>query len=158
MSRSLNSVTLLGRLTRDPEIRATSTGQTVCRFGLALNRVYFNRDTQEKIEKVTFVDITAWGNLAENVSQYCTKGKQVLVQGRLESSSWEQDGQTRSKLEVVARDVIFTQDGRSGDFNGNTSGYSDEVVDKPTPKTGKKPTGKKTAKEPEEINIDDVPF
>ena len=89
MSRSLNSVTLLGRLTRDPEIRATSTGQTVCRFGLALNRVYFNRDTQEKIEKVTFVDITAWGNLAENVSQYCTKGKQILVQGRLESSSWE---------------------------------------------------------------------
>ena len=106
MARSFNQVTLMGNLTRDPELRTTPNGQSVCSFSLALNRSYKGADGNY-VEATDFVDVTAWGPLGERVSQYVTKGRPVLVSGRLQSRAWEQDGQKRSKVEVVAQDVTF---------------------------------------------------
>jgi single-strand DNA-binding protein len=105
MARSLNQVTLMGNLTRDPELRQTPTGQNVTSFSLALNRSYKtqNGDWQEATD---YIDIVAWGPLAERVSQYLSKGRRCLVQGRLQSRSWEQDGQKRSKVEVLAAVMV----------------------------------------------------
>src|ERR1700683_2839966 len=110
MARSLNQVTLMGNLTRDPELRQTPTGQNVTSFSLALNRSY--KDASGEWQEVTdYIDIVCWGPLAERVSQYLSKGRRVLVQGRLQSRSWEQEGQKSSKVEVLANDVTFL-DGR----------------------------------------------
>lgn len=105
MSKSFNQVTLVGNLTKDPDLRQTPSGQNVVSFSLALNRSYKAND--EWVETTDYVDVTAWGNLAEKIDQYLSKGRQVLVSGKLQSRSWEQDGQKRSKVEVVAGDVIF---------------------------------------------------
>src|SRR5882757_2609446 len=119
MARSLNQVTLMGNLTRDPELRQTPTGQNVCSFSLALNRSYKDQSGEWQ-EATDYIDIVAWAQLGERVSQYLTKGRRCLVQGRLQSRSWEQDGQKRSKVEVLANDVTFL-DGR-GDDNGGAQG------------------------------------
>ena len=111
MSRGLNHVFLIGNLTRDPELRATSTGKEVCRFSLAVNRSYKNSEGEWQ-DTADFVDVTAWEGLASIVQNYCHKGKQVAVQGSLRSSSWEQDGQTRSKLEVSATNVLLLGEGK----------------------------------------------
>ncbi len=121
MARGFNQVTLMGNLTRDPELRTTPNGQSVCSFSLALNRSYKGSDGNW-VEATDYVDVVAWGPLGERVSQYVTKGRPVLVSGRLQSRSWEQDGQKRSKVEVVANDVTFLGGrGEGGESNPNSS-------------------------------------
>jgi single-strand DNA-binding protein len=103
---SFNSVTLMGNLTRDPDLRYTSGGSPVCSFGLAINHKYTSNG--EKKEEVTFVDITVWGRVAENCNEYLSKGSSVILGGRLQLDSWQtDDGQKRSKLRVVANIVQF---------------------------------------------------
>lgn len=127
MARSFNQVTLMGNLTRDPELRTTPNGQSVCSFSLALNRSYKGADGNWQ-EATDFVDVVAWGTLGERVNQYLVKGRPVLVSGRLQSRSWEQDGQKRSKVEVVANDVTF--------LGGRDSNSANDapVTDKPLTK------------------------
>ncbi len=121
MARSLNQVILMGNLTRDPELRQTPTGQNVTSFSLALNRSY--KDSSGEWKEVTdFVDIVCWATLAERVAQYMSKGRRCLVQGRLQSRSWEQDGNKRSKVEVLANDVTFL-DSRGGGDGDNASTF-----------------------------------
>ena len=153
MSRSFNQVILMGNLTRDPELRATSSGTSVCRFGLALNREYISQTDNQRVEETTFVDITVWGKQAESVQQYCRKGKQVLVSGRLSSSTWEQDGQKRTKIEVVALSVIFTQGSGGGGPPAGPNPASDTSV--PASEAADSADDKIEA---DKINIDDVPF
>lgn len=106
MAKSINQVILLGNLTRDPELKQTSGGQEVAGFSLALNRNY--KDAQgEWQEAVDYIDVTVWGNLAKQVSEQLKKGHRALVQGRLASRQWEQDGMKRNKTEVLASDVTF---------------------------------------------------
>jgi single-strand DNA-binding protein len=112
MSKSINQVILMGNLTRDPELRTTGSGQSVCSFSLAINRSWQDQNGQQQ-DAVDYFDVTAWGKLAELISQYLSKGRRCLVQGRLSQSTWEQDGQKRSKVEVVASDVTFL-DGPGG--------------------------------------------
>jgi single-strand DNA-binding protein len=101
-----NSVTLVGNVTRDPELRFTNTGQPTASFGLAVNRRWQNRQTQEWEEAVSFFDVVCWREMAEYVSETLTKGSRVMVAGRLEQRSWEtQDGDKRSKVEVVADEI-----------------------------------------------------
>lgn len=101
-----NTVTVVGNLTRDPELRYTPSGQTIATFGLAVNRRWQNRQTQEWEEQTSFFDIKAWANLAENVAESIQRGTRVVVTGRLEQRSWETDnGDKRSKVEVVADDI-----------------------------------------------------
>src|SRR3954471_19852394 len=124
MARSFNQVILMGNLTRDPELRTTPNGATVCSFSLALNRSYKNAEGNWT-EATDFIDIVAWGPLGERVAQYLTKGRPALVSGRLQSRNWEQDGQKRSKVEVVANDVTFLG-GPGGSGNAPISADEDQ--------------------------------
>jgi single-strand DNA-binding protein len=96
----------MGNLTRNPEIRQTPSGQNVVSFSLALNRSYKNGDGEWQ-EATDYIDCVAWGNLAEQVNERLTVGSRALVDGRLQSRSWETDGVKRSKVEVLANDVTF---------------------------------------------------
>ncbi|HWZ65522.1 MAG TPA: single-stranded DNA-binding protein [Patescibacteria group bacterium] len=123
MSKSINQVILLGNLTRDPELRAIPSGQNVCSFSLAVNRSWQGSDGQAQ-DAVDYFDVTAWGKLGELVNQYLKKGRKCLVMGRLSQRSWEQDGQKRSKVEVVANDVTFLDGHGDGDAGASRSSYS----------------------------------
>jgi single-strand DNA-binding protein len=99
-----NSVTLVGNMTRDPELRFTASGQGVASFGLAVNRRY--REGNEWKEETSFLDVVCWRELGENVCESLSRGARVIVVGRLEQRSWETaDGDKRSKIEVVADSV-----------------------------------------------------
>ena len=162
MARSLNQVTLMGNLTRDPELRQTPTGQNVTSFSLALNRSYKDQSGEWK-EVTDYIDIVCWGPLAERVAQYLSKGRRCLVQGRLQSRSWEQDGAKRSKVEVLANDVTFL-DSRGGDDSGDSGASAPAASEKPAPSNGAKaPKGKKDDVVIEDIgdapiNLHDIPF
>lgn len=155
MARSFNQVVLMGNLTRDPELRTTPNGTNVCSFSLALNRSYKGADGNWQ-EATDYIDIVAWGPLGERVAQYLTKGRPALVSGRLQSRSWEQDGQKRSKVEVVAQDVTFL----GGGGGGQAPAGSDEPA-AAKPKAAKKADDEEVVIEDigdEPINLDDIPF
>ena len=154
MARSLNQVFLMGNLTRDPDLRQTPSGQNVCSFSLALNRSY--KDSSGEWQEATdFVDIVAWGPLGERVSQYLKKGSRCLVQGRLQSRNWEQDGQKRSKVEVLANDVTFL-DSRS-DNNVDSAETKSNDTKAPADKGANKDVVVEDVSD-EPINLDDIPF
>lgn len=164
MARSVNQVILLGNLTRDPEIRQTPSGQSVCSFSLALNRAYKDQ-AGEWQEATDFIDCVAWGPLGERVSQYLSKGRRCLVQGRLQSRSWEQDGNKRSKVEVLANDVTFLDGRGEGGDGGNAGGssYSGGNSGSSTSSNSGSSTKKKDDVVIEDIgdepiNLDDIPF
>jgi len=103
-----NRVIMMGNLTRDPELRQISSGQSLCRLGLAANRQYRNRQTGDMVQEVCFVDVDVWGPQAESCSQYLAKGRSVLVEGRLKLDSWQdQEGNNRSRHTIVADRVVF---------------------------------------------------
>lgn len=107
-----NRLILVGNLTRDPEYRQLTSGQAVCRLGLATNRQFKNRQTGSMVQEVCFIDVDVWGAQAESCRQYLQKGRSVLIEGRLKFDSWEdQAGQTRSKHSVVADRVVFLGSG-----------------------------------------------
>lgn len=138
-----NTITIVGNLTRDPELRFTPSGAAVASFGVAWNMK--GRDGQE--DKVSFFDVTCWRQLAENVSDSLTKGSRVVVYGRLDQRSWEnQDGDRRSKVEIIADDVApslkwstaeitrneFKGDG-GGNFGGGNQGGGNQGGGAPSP-------------------------
>jgi single-strand DNA-binding protein len=101
-----NTITVVGNVTRDPELRFTAGGAAVARFSVAWNHRTQNRQTNETEEQVSYFDITCWRQLAENVADSITKGTRVVVYGRLEQRSWEAaPGERRSKVEIIADDV-----------------------------------------------------
>jgi single-strand DNA-binding protein len=134
MAKSINQVIIMGRLTRDPEMRTTPTGKTVTSFSLAVDR-------QGSDDTADFFDITAWEKLGELVNQYLSKGRRCLVQGRLRQESWDdkESGKKRSRVAVVASDVTFL-DGPSGDEGGSSA----------TPKTGS------SSKKNDDVVIEDI--
>jgi single-strand DNA-binding protein len=142
MSKSINQVILMGNLTRDPELRTTPGGQNVCSFSLAVNRSWQGTDGQAQ-EAVDYFDVTAWGKLGELVNQYLAKGRKCLIMGRLSQRSWEQDGQKRNKVEVVASDVTFLDGG------GQTGGA-------PAAEDRKNNTPAKKTKQSDDVVIEDV--
>lgn len=129
MAKSINQVILMGRLTRDPEMRTTSTGKAIASFSIAVDR-----GGQE--DAADFFDVTAWEKLGELVNQYLSKGRRCLVQGRLRQDSWDdkETGKKRTRIEVVATDVTFLDsaggEGGSSNYQSNagSSKKSDDVV------------------------------
>jgi single-strand DNA-binding protein len=128
-----SNVTVVGNLTRDPELRFTPSGAPVTTFGVAVNRRWQNRENQQWEESTSFFNVTCWRDLAQNVSESLEKGSRVLVSGRLEQRSWEtQDGERRSVVEIIADEVgpslrwatadIHKNDRREGGDGGGWSG------------------------------------
>lgn len=145
-----NTVTLVGNVTRDPEIRYTPSGQTVATFGLAVNRRWQNRATNEWEEQTSFFDVKVWSQMAENVSESVQRGTRVIVTGRLEQRSWETDtGEKRSKVEVVADEVapslrwatatVQKIERSQGGGGSAPSGGGRPVANEPTPYDGEEP-------------------
>src|SRR5580693_9111774 len=119
---SFNKVILLGNLTRDPQVRYTPGGTAVAELGLAVNRTWFDQKTNARREETTFVDVTLWGRQAEVAGEYLAKGRQVLIEGRLQLDTWEdkESGQKRSKLRVVAENMKMV--GGRGEGGGASRG------------------------------------
>ena len=149
MAKGFNKVVLMGNLTRDPETRTTAGGQSVTSFGLAVNRTWRNADGQQQ-EDVDYIDCTAWGKAGEIIAQYMQKGRALLVSGRLSQRSWEQDGQKRSKVEVVVEDFNFVGDGAGGGRSGDDSYSESASSSKPASSTSKK------SKKDDEMVIEDI--
>ena len=155
MAKGFNKVTVLGNLTRDPELRSTPTGQNVASFSLAVNRSWKNASGETQ-EAVDYFDCVAWGKAGEIINQYMQKGRPILISGRLASRSWEQDGNKRSKVEIVVEDFNFIGDGqgqRGGDGGSSASSSSS------------KPAAKKADEEvviedidDEPVDLSDIPF
>lgn len=154
MAKGFNKVILMGNLTRDPETRQTPSGQSVTNFSLAVNRTWKGQDGSTQ-EAVSYIDCVAWGRTGEVIAQYMQKGRPILVSGRLDQRAWEQDGQKRSKVEVVVEDFNFVGGGSgSGDFGG--SNRNANSTDDPNKKTDEVEV--EDIKEDEAINLDDIPF
>ena len=142
-----NTVTLVGNITRDPELRFTPSGQANATFGLAVNRVWTNRQTNEREERVSFFNVVAWRELADNCAESLSKGMRVIVTGRLEQRSWETDqGEKRSVVEIVADEIgpslrwatakVDRNERRSpdeGGFGGGGGAQSRPVPNEPYP-------------------------
>jgi single-strand DNA-binding protein len=113
---------LLGNLTRDPEIRYTPKGTAVTDLGMAINRIRTG-DNGERIEEVTYVDVTLWGRQAELAGQYLGKGRPVFIEGRLQLDQWDdkQSGQKRSRLRVVGENMQFLPGGGGGNAGGGSA-------------------------------------
>lgn len=124
MAKSINQVILMGRLTRDPEMRTTTTGKSIASFSIAVDR-------GGEGDQTDFFDVTAWEKLGELVNQYLSKGRRCLVQGRLRQDSWDdkETGKKRSKVEVVATDVTFLDGPSDGQTGGNTAPRSAAPAD-----------------------------
>ena len=140
MARSINQVILLGRLTRDPEQRTTASGKNVVSFSVAVDR-------QAQDDQADFFNITAWDKLGDLVMQYLSKGRRVLIQGRLRQDSWEDKdtGKRQSRIEVTASDVTFL-DGPNSDNSGSAA-----------PKTTKKEEVV-TEIDDKPIDLSEIPF
>lgn len=172
-NRSLNKVTLIGNLTRDPELRYTPNGTAVCSFGIATNRSW-TTDTGEKREETEFHRIVAWNKLAELCSQLCTKGRKVFVEGRLSTRSWTgQDGNQRTVTEIVIEDMILLDSKRPTPegtpvVEEATSPPEESVSKDEEPQETKQKTETKTKKTEKvededegssgEVNPEDIPF
>jgi single-strand DNA-binding protein len=102
---NLNNVSIMGNLTRDPEIKHISSGKAVCGLSIANNRVFIKNG--EKVSEVSYFDVDVWGITAENCSKYLTKGNGIIVEGRLRQDRWEKDGKTQSRVKITANAVHF---------------------------------------------------
>ncbi len=157
MAKGFNKVILMGNLTRDPEMRTTPSGQSVTNFSLAVNRTWRSADGTNQ-ESVSYIDCVAWGKTGEIIAQYMQKGRSLLVSGRLDQRSWEQDGQKRSKVEVIVEDFNFV--GGAGENGGGAPARA------ASPSSSSSLTQSSSKKDDvviedigeEPINLDDIPF
>lgn len=151
-ARSLNKVTLIGNLTRDPELRYTPNGAAVCTIGLATNRSW-TTETGEKKEDVEYHRLVSWNKLAELCSQLLSKGRKIYVEGRLQTRSFTgQDGNQRSITEIVMDDMIILDSRINREEGVNESVPQDRSQQQPV----EKPAAPQTPTE--EVNVDDIPF
>lgn len=148
-----NIVILIGRLTRDAALTYTSGGMAVCKFSIAVNRR--RKQGEQWVEEASFFDIVLFGRAGESINQYLVKGKQVAVEGELHQNRWEQDGQSRSKVEINASNVQLLGGGQAGSSDaGNSSpGGSDNPYKRRSESSGSAP-----AADPQQNFPDDIPF
>ncbi len=121
---SFNKVILMGNLTRDPQVKYTPGGTAVTEIGLAVNRQWFDKQSNTRKEEVTFVDVTLWGRTAEIAGEYLAKGRPVLIEGRLQTDSWDdkETGKRRSKLTVVGENMTMLGSRMDGGGGGGQMG------------------------------------
>lgn len=151
MANSLNRAMLIGNLTRDPELRKTTNGQSVATFSIATNRS-FTTQTGERKEQADYHNIVAWARLGEICAQYLTKGKKIYVDGRIQNREWEgQDGQKRYRTEIVAENMIMLD--KAGGMGGGVDMSRRDVAQAPT--LGDEPPA---VPADDEIKLEDIPF
>lgn len=123
---SYNKVILVGNLTRDPEVRYIPSGTAVCELGLAVNRTWYDKQSNSRKEDTTFVDVTLWGRTAEVAGEYLAKGRSVLIEGRLQMDTWDdkETGKKRSKLKVVGEQMTMLGGRGEGGGGGGGGGRS----------------------------------
>lgn len=147
--RGFSKAIITGNLTRDPELRSTPGGASVCSFAVAVNRVYRGSDGENK-EEVSYIDCSAWGKLSETIAQYAKKGSSILVSGRLSQRSYEdKNGIKRSRTEIVVEDFNFL-----GAPAGRDGGSSYSASTAPSGESSSAPEDDI----PEEINLSEIPF
>ena len=153
--RGFSKAIIVGNLTRDPELRSTPSGTSVCSFSVAVNRVFRDSSGSQK-EDVSFIDCSAWGKLGEMISQYAKKGSGVLVSGRLSQRTWEDktSGQKRSRVEIVVEDFNFT--GSAQDRGGNGGGRGSYDGGNEEPSASANNYGEEEIDEP--IDLSEIPF
>lgn len=147
---SLNKAQIIGNLTRDPELKTTTGGQSVCTFGVATNR-YWTDSSGQKRDEAEYHNVVAWGKLAEICSQYLHKGSKVFIEGRLQTRNWEDDaGAKHYRTEIVANDmIILTPKGEGGGGHDNSTSESAPKAEAPAaPK----------AEASDDISPEDLPF
>lgn len=159
---NLNKVMLIGNLTRDPEIKYTPKGTAIAAFGLAVNRNY-STETGEKREEVTFVDLEAYGRVAEIIGEYCKKGRPLFVEGRLKLDTWDdkQSGQKRSKMKVVVENMQLLggrEGGPGGGGSGGSSDYADSQVSPPPQRRAPSQAPRPPVDPDLDAAPDDIPF
>lgn len=157
----LNKVMIIGRLVRDPEMRTTGTGQTVVSFSVATNFTWKDQQGQQQ-ERVEYHNIVAWRRLAEIIGQYLKKGRQVYIEGRLQTRSWEdQQGQKKYRTEIVADNMIMlgSGGGQSNDGGQPAPANQTPTVSPDTPNQAPSSTSTASANPADdEISIEDIPF
>ncbi len=156
MAKGFNKVILMGNLTRDPETRQTPSGQSVTNFSLAVSRTWKGQDGTNQ-EQASFFDCVAWGKTGEIIAQYIQKGRPILVSGRLDQRSWEQDGNKRSKVEVVVEDFNFVGGG-AGDSAGFSGGSSSSGSSSAPAKSSKKEDVIIEDIDDKPIDLSEIPF
>ena len=156
---SINRVNISGNLTRDPELRATAGGTQVLSFGVAVNDRRKNPQTGDWEDYPNFVDCTMFGTRAEAVSRYLSKGTKVAIEGKLRYSSWERDGQRRSKLEVIVDEIEFMsrggQGGQGGYGQNGGNSYGGGYAPAPAPQAAPAPVQAPPAVD---VYDEDIPF
>ena len=150
---SFNRVVLMGNLTRDPEVRYTTGGTAVTDVSLAINRYRTDKNTNQRIEETTFVEVTLWGRTAEIAGEYLGKGRPVLIEGRLQQDQWEdkETGQKRTKLKVVGESMQLLS-GRDGGGGGGSAPQSSAAPPQSAP-----PQSPPAQRPPEESFYDSPP-
>lgn len=163
---SFNKVILMGNVTRDPEVRYTTGGSAVTEIGIAVNRYWTDRNTNERKEETTFVDVTLWGRTAEIAGEYLGKGRPVMIEGRLQLDQWDdkETGQKRSKLRVVGESMQLlggrSEGGAPGGGGGGSSSRPNYESAPQAPARQAAPTpaaSQPSGKSPDQAFYDDVP-
>ncbi len=159
----LNKVMIIGRLTRDPELRTTPSGISVCQLGIATNFVYTNQQTGQKVEQVEYHNVVLWRRLGEIANQYLKKGRRVYIEGRLQTRSWDgQDGKKNYKTEIVGDNMIMLDGGQGAGAVPNTQGNASAA--RPSPASNISQTAPEeelptiTQDESPSNNVEDIPF
>lgn len=155
---NLNKVMLMGNLTRDPELRYTPNNTAVANLGMAINRTWFNKQTNEKQEETTFVDLEAWGRTAEVLNQYLKKGRPLYIEGRLKLDQWQdkESGGNRSKLKVVVESFEFLDSRGSGEGGGGGGSQQQDGRSGNASRGAPAAAGAAPAHQP--VDEDDIPF
>ncbi len=161
MAGDINRVVLVGRLTRDPELKQTNTGTSLCRFSVANNRTYIQNG--EKKEEVSFFNCVAWGRQGEVINQYCQKGKQLAVEGRIRQNSWQDnEGKKRSTVDIVVEQVQFiggsAQQERSETSSSWDAGAQFQQSAAPVMNAPSSVSPDMKASLPQQMDDDDIPF
>ena len=152
---NLNKVFLLGNLTADPELRTTPSGKSVCRFRIATNRVWTDRQSGEKKQNTEYHSIVAWDKLANIVGQYLTKGRSVFVEGRLTTRSWEDaSGNKHFRTEIIAENVQLGPRGSLAQTEQKSQTPKSQNQNPPSQEEEEIPI----IEESEDINTEDIPF
>lgn len=158
---NLNRAMIIGNLTRDPETRATATGQSVCNFAVATSSQWKDQQGQKQ-ERTEYHSIVAWGKLAEICQQYLMKGKKVYVEGRLQTREWEgQDGVKKQRTEIIAENMLMLDRGPSASpLPSSATQHQDAANQTPAPIPSSTPSANSVDKGmgENEIRVEDIPF